>query len=139
MWSTSYSARTPAGPAAVWAKLQALHTGTVLGPGSEVFQPHGPFALGTELTVTPPGGSPMTAVISELKPGSAYADTTVIGDLTLTFRHELTGLADGGTRITHTLQIAGPDAEGAGAELGTRISHDFAPAMAELIAAAERG
>lgn len=139
MWTTSHEATTTATPAAVWAALAALHSGTPLGPGSDAFELHGPLAVGTTLTVTPQSQEPMRSLIVECEPGRVYADQTVFGDLTLTFRHRLSPQVDGGTQITHTLEIAGTDADRVGPELGPQISGDFPVAMAELVAAAERG
>src|ERR1700712_4915342 len=102
MWSTAYQSGTTAGQGAVWAALQALHSGTPLGPDSDSFVLHGPFAVGTEITVTPQGQDPMTSVITELEPGERYADRTTFGPLALTFRHELAAAEEGGTVVTHT-------------------------------------
>ena len=139
MWTTQYPSTTTAAPAAVWAALQALHSGTALGPDSDSFELHGPFAVGTTLTVAPQGQEPMTSTIVELEPGSVYADQTVFGDLTLTFRHRLTPSPDGGTEVVHQLEISGEGSDRVGPELGPQISGDFPVAMAELFAAAERG
>jgi hypothetical protein len=139
MWCTAYRSATAAAPGAVWSALQALHSGTALGPDSDSFLLHGPFAVGTEVTVTPQGQDPMTSVITELQPGERYADRTAFGPLALTFRHELAAREGGGTVVTHTLEIDGDGWEEAGPELGPQISGDFPVAMAELLAAAERG
>jgi hypothetical protein len=137
MWTNDFTATTPASPERVWAALEALHSGTPLGQNSDSFELHGPFAVGTTLTVTPQGQEPMESTIVELEPGRVYADQTRFGDLVLTFRHRLTPLA-GGTRVTHTLEITGEGAQEVGPELGPQISGDFPDAMAELLAAAER-
>ncbi|MBC7592628.1 MAG: polyketide cyclase [Kineosporiaceae bacterium] len=137
MWTTDYSDSTSAGPAAVWASLTALHSGTPLGPHSDAFELHGPFAVGTTLTITPQGQDPMQSTIVELKVDEVYADQTVHGELMLTFRHQLTRLDDGGTRVTHTLEISGPGADEVGPDLGPQISGDFPVTMGELIVASE--
>jgi hypothetical protein len=138
MWTTTYEQTTAASTEAVWAALKALHTGTPLGPSSDSFMLHGPFAVGTEVTVTPQGQEPMTSVISRLEPGEVYADQTTFGGLTLTFRHDLRALVGGGTSVAHTLEIDGDQADQLGPELGPQISGDFPVSMAELLAAAER-
>lgn len=139
MWTTSYESTTTADAAAVWAALEALHSGTPLGPESDSFQLHGPFQAGTRLTVTPQGQEPMDSVITELESGAVYADQTVFGELTLTFRHRLGATEHGGTRVSHTLEISGEGAEAIGPELGPQISADFPVAMKELFEAAQRG
>src|SRR5215207_4221914 len=137
MWTTEYVASTSAAPAAVWAALRALHSGTPLGPTSDAFELHGPFAVGTTLTITPQGQDSLQSTIVELEADQVYADQTMYGGLTLTFRHRLASTSDGGTRVTHTLEIAGEGADEVGPDLGPQISGDFPVAMGELLAAAE--
>jgi hypothetical protein len=139
MWTTSYEQTTNATTAAVWRALRALHSGTALGPNSDSFELHGPFAIGSELTVTPQGQDPMTSVIAQLEPERVYADRTAFGGLLLTFRHDLKPLPGGGSSVTHSLEIDGAQADEVGPELGPQISADFPVAMHELLAAAERG
>jgi hypothetical protein len=79
----------------------------------------------------------MESTIVALVPHATYADRTVFGDLELTFRHDLTPVAGGGTTVTHTLVIDGPGSDDIGPELGPQISSDFPVAMAELFSAAE--
>ena len=137
MWTTNYEQTTAASPSAVWGALEKLHSGTPLGPASDAFELHGPFAVGTTLTITPQGQEPMQSTIVALVPNAVYADRTVFGELQLTFRHDLAPTADGGTTVTHTLIIDGPGSDDVGPELGPQISGDFPVAMAELLSAAE--
>ncbi|MFY9916347.1 MAG: SRPBCC family protein [Nocardioidaceae bacterium] len=137
MWTTEHTATSDSEPAAIWAALRDLHSGIPLGEHSDQFELHGPFAVGTEVSVTPQGQATMRSVITELDEGRRYADTTHYGELTLLFRHTLSPLDDGGTRVTHRLEIDGPGADEAGPELGPQISADFPVAMDELITAAQ--
>lgn len=139
MWTTNYTAETSATSTDVWDALRALHSGIALGPASDKFELHGPFSIGTEVTVTPQGQDAMTSIITELEPGVVYADQTSFGELLLTFRHQLKTTPVGGTVVTHTLQITGAGSDQVGPELGPQISGDFPTAMAELIARAESG
>lgn len=137
MWTTRHQQTTSASRTAVWDALSTLHSGTPIGPGSDAFELHGPFAVGTTVTVTPRGQEPMESTIVELVPGVVYADRTVFGSLALTFRHDLAAGDTGGTVVTHTLEIEGADADVVGPDLGPQISADFPATMAELLAAAE--
>lgn len=139
MWTTNYTAETSATSTDVWDALRALHSGIALGPASDKFELHGPFAVGTQVTVTPRGQDPMKSIITELEPGLVYADQTSFGELLLTFRHQLRTTQAGGTTVTHTLEITGTGSDQVGPELGPQISGDFPIAMAELIASAESG
>ena len=136
-WSTEYSAETDIEPRAVWAVLRNTRTGVRAVGGGNTYVPHGPFAVGTELSVTPAGSDEaLTSTIVELVDGVIYADRTDFNGLILTDRHALTQLDGGGTRITHQLVIGGPDAATVGPNLGPQISEDYPAVMDELIAAA---
>jgi hypothetical protein len=137
MWTTNYEQTTTASASAVWGALTKLHSGTPIGPNSDSFELHGPFAVGTTLTITPQGQEPMQSTIVALVTDTTYADRTVFGDLELTFRHDLTPAPGGGTTVTHTLFIDGPGSDEVGPALGPQISGDFPVAMAELLSAAE--
>jgi hypothetical protein len=138
MWTTEHSVETDLGAPAIWAALSDLHHGVALDENSDSFELHGPFAVGTELTITPRGQDSFRSVIIELAENRAYADRTEFGGLILTFRHTLAPLAGGGTRVTHQLVIDGGGADEAGPELGPQISADFPAAMDALLAAARR-
>jgi len=73
-------------------------------------------------------------VITAITERELYADETDLGDVILRFSHTLTRLADGGTRITHRLEITGPKAYELGPELGPAITADFPEAMQALLA-----
>jgi len=135
VWTTEHTAITDVEAAAIWAALRDLHSGIPLGEHSDRFKLHGPFAVGTQVSVTPQGQDTMRSVIIELDEGRSYADSTRFGDLRLLFRHTLTALPDG-TRVTHQLEIHGPSADEVGPELGPAISSDFPVTMDELLRAA---
>jgi len=138
MWTTEHTTETALPRETVWAALADLHRGTLTYPGADVFELHGPFAVGSTLAVTPAGGpGTFESTIVDLDAPRTYADETVFGDVTLTFRHTLDALDGGGTRVTHRLDITGPAADTTGPELGPQISDDFPAAMAALLAAAE--
>jgi hypothetical protein len=116
-----------------------VRTGAGSAGSSAAYAIHGPFAVGTRLSATPDGmQEALTATITELDDGRAYADQTEFNGLTLTDRHTLTPLTGGGTRITHQSVISGPGATTAGPQLGPSISEDYPAAMSTLIAAAAR-
>lgn len=137
MYTTAYSAETNASPEQVWSALEALHSGTRLSDRSDAFELHGPFALGTELSVTPQGQGTFRSTIVEFVENRLYADSTVYEGLTLLFRHKLRPTATG-TTVTHELEIDGPGVDQVGPIVGPQISEDFPVAMADLLTAAER-
>lgn len=134
MWTTSHSQDTDVPPTAVWAALRALHVGELNSPDTDRFEIHGPFAVGTQLSVTPVGQDTFRSTIVELEDDRRYADETSFGGTTLRFAHALHPRDDGGTHVTHELMISGPEADRVGPELGPQISADFPEAMTALIA-----
>jgi carbon monoxide dehydrogenase subunit G len=137
MWSTEYTAETPLDREVVWAALRDLHTGTLTYPGADTFELHGPFEAGSQVTVTPVGQDPFLSTIIDLVESETYADQTTFGTATLTFRHTLVPTPSG-TRVTHRLEISGPDADEIGPELGPQISDDFPESMSALFEQAGR-
>ncbi len=136
MWTTEHTAETVSPPSAVWWALRALHEGRIGYEGADEYVLHGPFEVGTRMSVTPAGQETFDSTIVELVEGSAYADETVYGDLVLRFRHLLVP-AGAGTRVTHRLEIDGAGADDVGPELGPQIAGDFPEAMRRLFEAAE--
>lgn len=131
MWTTEHTAETTLTPETVWAALRDLHTGALTYDGADAFELHGPFAVGTELTVTPVGQDPFPSTIIELVENATYADRSEFGPLVLTFRHTLVP-TENGTRVTHRLDIDGEGSDEAGPDLGPQISGDFPEAMDAL-------
>jgi hypothetical protein len=137
MWSTEETVETSASRDAVWEAVCDLHTGDLTYPGADRFELHGPFAVGTELTVVPEGQEPIRSRIIELEAGRTYADVTEFGDVRLTFRYDLGDRAEG-TVVRYSLTIDGTGAEAVGPELGPQISADFPASLAALVGEAER-
>ena len=116
-------------PGQIWAALRDLHSGGTNGPDNDTFELHGPFAVGTEISVTPRGRTP-----SARRSSSSWTNGVRRRDASATspaLRHTLTPLAGGGTTVTHRLEITGRCRAG-GPELGPQISEDFPAAMAVL-------
>ncbi|WP_426593546.1 polyketide cyclase [Cellulomonas sp. McL0617] len=135
MWIAEHTAETDLPRENVWAALADLHRGALTYEGADSFELRGPFAVGTTVAVTPVGQDTFESRIVDLVEPATYADATTFGDLTLLFRHTLVEV-DGGTRVTHRLEIDGPSADEVGPELGPQISDDFGTSMQALFDAA---
>lgn len=142
MWTNERTALCPLPADRVWAALRALHEGRLTYEGADAFELHGPFAVGTKVSVTPVGQETFESEIVDVVENVTYADRSVYGDVVLLFRHTLRPVA-GGTEVTHRLEISGPAADTVGPELGPMISGDFDQSMAKLfetaIGSAEHG
>jgi len=136
MWTNEYTAISPLSARPIWEAFKALHEGRLSYEGSDIFVLHGPFAKSTRVSVTPAGQETFESVIVDLVDNVTYADETSFGDLKLLFRHTLKPV-DGGTQVTHRLEISGPSAGDVGPELGPQISGDFDTSMARLFECAK--
>lgn len=134
MWSHEHIAETALSPERIWAVLSDIDNWAEWDTSLETIELHGPFQVGTAISMTPVGLEPIRSTIVDIVPNERYADETVFAGATLRFSHSLTRLAEGGTRIVHRLDIAGE----APAELGRAITEDFPESMARLIARAAR-
>jgi hypothetical protein len=132
MWSHEHAAETALPPERIWAVLSDIDSWAEWDTSLETIELHGPFQVGTAISMTPVGQDPIRATIVDIVENERYADETVFGGATLNFSHSLTRLTDGGTRIVHRLDIAGQ----VPAELGPAITEDFPDAMQGLLARA---
>lgn len=95
-----------------------------------------PFAVGARGTLKSKSGDPAPFVVTEVVPGSVYADATLLDGAALTVRHE--ALPDGdGSHLTLTATLEGPDAQRWAAELGDGVQRDLEADLAALIALLE--
>jgi uncharacterized protein YndB with AHSA1/START domain len=138
MWQHEYVGQTAASPDHVWRVLRDLDQWADWDTSMESVRLDGPFAVGSRVVMTPTGQDPITSTIVEITEGTAYADRTEFGGVTLLFRHELEPLGTGGTRVRHRLEITGDAADTLGGQLGPQITEDFPDAMAALLARAQR-
>jgi len=136
MWAHEYTAETAVSPEAVWAVLRDLEQWPRWDTSMERVVPQGPFAVGTRVSMTPVGQDAIVSVIVAVTEPAYYADRTDFGPVTLEFSHTLTRRPDGGTRVTHRLEITGDGAADLGPQLGPEITADFPEAMAGLLACA---
>jgi uncharacterized protein YndB with AHSA1/START domain len=136
MWTHEHTVETEHPPEAIWQVLSDVDGWTSWDTSMERIELLGPFAVGTEIAMTPKGQDPVRSTIVAIEPNELYVDEVGFGDLTLRFAHALTRLDSGDTRLTFQLDISGPAADEAGPTLGRQITEDFPEAMAALVAAA---
>lgn len=135
MWAHEHTAETAANPKEVWQVLRDLDRWGAWDTSLEWVRLKGPFQVGSQVVMKPKGQDPITSVIVEASENRVYADQTDMGEVTLRFSHTLEPL-EGGTRVTHRLEITGPAADQVGPELGPAIAEDFPEAMDALLARA---
>lgn len=135
MWQHEYTAETQLESAAVWKVLADLDRWADWDTSMEWVRLEGPLAVGAKVTMKPSGQDPIESVITELVENEKYADECHFNGLRLRFSHTLMP-RNGGTVVTHRLDIDGPDADAVAGEIGPQIVEDFPEAMTALLAQA---
>jgi hypothetical protein len=118
MWTISATTRTSATTSQVWEIYCDVVNWPQWDHGLSLYQPEGPFATGTTGKLQPVGGPELPFLLIQVNEGHSFVDRTPIGpEHAIIGRHELTTINEG-TKITHTIEIHGPDAERLAQEFG---------------------
>jgi hypothetical protein len=136
MWEHEYAVETNLSPEAIWAVLRDLDQWPRWDASMERVELQGPFAVGSKVSMTPKGQDPIVSTIVGLTEPEYLADRTEFGPVVLDFRHTLTRLDSGGTRVTFRLEITGDGAAELGPQLGPEITADFPESVDGLLACA---
>jgi hypothetical protein len=106
-----------------------------LGRQAERITRDGPFQPGTTGTMKFIGQEPLAYRLVKVEPQREFVDETPVGPLVVRVSHVLDPLPDGGSRITYSAEIEGPEDEAQ--QVGPMITADFPQTMASLIALAK--
>jgi hypothetical protein len=138
VFTYSHTVETPADVAAVWRLYSDLALWPQWDGSVESATLTGPFVVGSEGTLVIKEQGPFPLRLTEVTPLRSFSDETPMPDMgiVLSFSHLLEPLPNGGTRITHSLQITGPAAATVGPELGPMVVGDMPEAMDSLAALA---
>ena len=137
MWEYEYSVETSASRAAIWEHWADVAAWPRWNDGIEKLEIHGPFAVGTTFTMTPPGDDPVHMSLTEICPGELFTDEADGGDFVVRTIHKLEPADDGRTRIVYRTEITGPAAAEIGPQIGPEITADFPEVLAALAKLAE--
>jgi hypothetical protein len=137
MWEYEHSVETSASPAAVWGHWTDVAAWPQWNDGIEKIAIHGPFAVGTTFTMTPPGDDPVHMSLTEIRPGELFTDEADGGDFVVRTIHKLERADGGRTRIVYRTEITGPAAGEIGPQIGPEITADFPEVLAALTRLAE--
>jgi putative intracellular protease/amidase/uncharacterized protein YndB with AHSA1/START domain len=111
MWSVEHSVDTAAAPEAVWRRYRDVSTWSEWNGAVESVRLDGEFAAGTAGTLTPPDQDPLPFRVISATENEGYVSETDIADtVALRLASRLAPLPDGGTRITHRVELHGPAA-----------------------------
>lgn len=137
MWEYEYSLETTASSDALWRCWSDVTAWPEWNDGIEKIEIHGPFAVGTTITMTPPGENPVTLRLAEIAPGRLFTDEMDAGDFVVRTTHRLEPAAAGRMRVIYRTEITGSAADNVGPQIGPAITADFPEVLASLIRRAE--
>ena len=137
MWEHEYSVETSASRGRDLGALGRCGGVAAWNDGIEKLEIHGPFAVGTTFTMTPPGDDPVHMSLTEIRPGELFTDEADGGDFVVRTIHKLEPADDGRTRIVYRTEITGPAAAEIGPQIGPEITADFPEVLAALAKLAE--
>ncbi len=138
MWVYQHSIGTTATPEAVWRVWSDVQSWGTWNADIEKIEITGPFAAGSEITMTPAGQDPVRLRIAEATENELFVDEAVIGELTLRTTHRLDRLDANRTQVTYRMEITGSGADEIGPRIGPGITADWPATMAALISRAQR-
>ena len=110
MFKVEHTTISTAAPYEIWKLYCDVTNWKTWDSGLESSTLGGEFHAGTAGTLTSKGGPALPFTLTEVEPERRFVDQTVLPGATLVFTHELEPTLDG-TRITHRIEIIGPDAE----------------------------
>jgi Polyketide cyclase / dehydrase and lipid transport len=134
-YSYTHSVETNVTPQAIWALYEDVTTWPSWDPQAERITRDGPFQAGTTGTMTFIGQEPLAYRLAKVEPLREFVDETPVGSLVVRVSHILDPLRNGGSRITYSAEIDGPEDEAQ--QVGPMITADFPQTMASLIALAK--
>ncbi|MCX4750866.1 SRPBCC family protein [Kitasatospora sp. NBC_01287] len=137
MWEYEHRIETTASPRALWGLWADVANWGRWNADIERIELRGPFATGSEITMTPAGQDPVELRIGDLVPGELFIDEAEFDGLLLRTAHRLEPVGPGRTRVVYRMEITGPTADRLGPEVGPAVTGDWPVTMAALVKAAE--
>lgn len=128
-WSYEYSIETAASPDAIWRIFSDVPNWKKWNAGIEQIEIRGPFAVGAEFIMTPPGQEPLLSRLIDVRENEAFVDETRVGELVVVVAHRIERSFTRHTRITYAVEAIGPGCD----EIGPAVSSDFPEVLKSLV------
>ncbi len=130
-YAYAHSVETDASAEAVWALYEDARSWPSWDAQAESITRDGPFAAGTSGTMKFTGQDPLPYTLIKVEPRREFVDETTLGNIVVRASHRLQELPDGRLRVTHVLEVGGPEA--VAQQVGPMITADFPATMASLV------
>lgn len=138
MWDYEHSVETTAAPQALWQLWADVENWGSWNAEIERVEIDGPFAVGSQILMTPPGDEPIQLRIAEVVNGELFVDEARFDELLIRTAHRLDRLDGGRVRVVYRMEITGAGADQVGPEIGPAITADWPETMASLVELAQR-
>ncbi|MFE9534980.1 polyketide cyclase [Streptomyces sp. NPDC006691] len=132
MWEYEHSIETSATPEAVWRLWADVENWGSWNAEIEKIEISGPFAAGTQITMTPPGDDPVLLRIAETVEGELFVDEARFNGLLLRTIHRIERIDQHRIRVVYRMEITGTGADETGPQIGPGITADWPQTMASL-------
>ncbi|MGV9902340.1 polyketide cyclase [Streptomyces sp. NPDC003388] len=132
MWEYEHSIETGANPEAIWRLWADVENWGTWNAEIEKIEKNGPFAAGTQITMTPPGDAPVLLHIAEAVEDELFVDEARFDGLLLRTIHRIDRIDRDRIRVTYRMEITGTGADEAGPQIGPGITADWPETMASL-------
>lgn len=132
MWEHQHSIETAATPEAVWRLWADVDNWAAWNAEIEKIEIDGPFAVGSQITMTPPGDEPVLLRIAEAVEGELFVDEARFDALVLRTTHRIEPLGQDRIRVVYRMEISGAGSDEAGPQIGPAITADWPDTMAAL-------
>ncbi|MEW2275714.1 polyketide cyclase [Streptomyces sp. SID685] len=133
MWEYEHSIETSATPGAIWRLWADVENWGTWNAEIEKIEINGPFAAGTQITMTPPGDDPVLLRIAEAVEDELFVDEARFNGLLLRTTHHIDRIDQDRIRVVYRMEITGADADEVGPQIGPGITADWPHTMATLV------
>ncbi|MEW2306942.1 polyketide cyclase [Streptomyces sp. NPDC006655] len=132
MWEYEHSIETSATPGAIWRHWADVENWGTWNAEIEKIEMNGPFAAGTQITMTPPGDDPVLLRIAETVEDELFVDEARFDGLLLRTTHRIDRIDHNRIRVVYRMEITGAGADEVGTQIGPGITADWPETMASL-------
>ena len=137
MWEYEHAIETSAAPEAIWRLWADVANWSTWNAEIEKIEIGGPFAAGTQITMTPPGDDPVQLRIAEAVEGKLFVDEASFDGLLLRTTHRIDRIDTDRIRVVYRMEITGNAADEAGPQIGLAVTADWPDTMAALVELAQ--
>ncbi|MGW5776790.1 polyketide cyclase [Streptomyces sp. NPDC003863] len=138
MWEYEHGIETTATPEAIWRLWADVENWGTWNAEIEKIEISGPFEVGAQITMTPPGDDPVELRVAEAVENELFVDEARFDGLLLRTVHRIDRLAPDRVRVVYRMEITGTGADEAGPRIGPAVTADWPDTMAALVELARR-